>query len=444
MNKTIHKPEYKKTKIGYIPKDWEVKSIADVFNFYSTNSFSRSMMSPKGEIFNIHYGDIHTKYANVILDFEKYLDLIPRVKKTTKINSNTQKVLEGDLIIADASEDYEGLGNCIEVKNIGNKEVLAGLHCFHLRDEENLTAPGYRGYLIKHPNVITQLKRIATGISVLGLSKGNFSKVLIPLPPLPEQNKISQILSTWDRAIELTQKMIEKKELLKKGLMQQLLTGKVRVICPETGKPFEGDWERKKIKEIAKEIKLINKDSEVTLVFSCTKYDGLVESLKYFGRRVYSENLSNYKVVPKGCFAYATNHIEEGSIGFQSHHNLGLVSPMYTVLKTNSTVHDPYFYMVLKSPRLIYEYQSRSIGSVNRRGGLRWREFSKIPINLPSLQEQEVIASQLLTNNLHIKNLKKYLNCLKTQKKGLMQQLLTGRKRVKVEVNYNQNNSNGK
>ena len=181
----------------------------------------------------------------------------------------------------------------------------------------------------------------------------------------------------------------------------------------------------------AKEISIRNHEVKDYTVLSCTKYDGLVPSLEYFGRQIYPKDLGSYKIVPKYHFAYATNHIEEGSIGYQSKYEYGLISPMYTVFKTDtSVIDDTFLFAVLKSHHLIYLYQSMMEGSINRRGGLRWDSFSTIKIDLPPLSEQKAIAVFLINADKEIELANEKLACLQSQKRGLMQQLLTGKKRI--------------
>ena len=243
---------------------------------------------------------------------------------------------------------------------------------------------------------------------------------------LPEQHRIVSVLSLWDTAIAKQTAMIEQLTLRKRGLKQQLLTGKKRL------KGFEGEWKKCAIKSFAKEVSIRNTDNKDYVVLSCTKYDGLVPSLEYFGKQIYSNDLSTYKVVPKNHFAYATNHIEEGSIGYQANFNNGLISPMYTVFETDKEkVDDTYLFAVLKSHHLIYLYQAMMEGSINRRGGLRWDSFSTIKVNLPSLEEQKAISGFLQRSDKEIEIQKQKLSDLQEQKRGLMQQLLTGKRRVK-------------
>lgn len=271
-----------------------------------------------------------------------------------------------------------------------------------------------------------ELRQLSTGDGGRGgLNLNIINSIQIPLPPLPEQKAIAQVLSTWDKAIHQTEQLITQKEQGKKWLMQQLLTGKKRL------KGFEGEWKEIHIRDVAKEVSIRNKSDKQLTVLSCTKYDGLVPSLEYFGRRIYADDVSTYKIVPKNHFSYATNHIEEGSIGYQEAFEEALISPMYTVFKTDGTVNDIFFFRVLKSYPLVYQYRNRMEGSIDRRGGLRWDAFSIIKVKLPSIEEQTAIAQVLQAADKEISLLKAKAEKLREQKKGLMQVLLTGKVRVR-------------
>jgi type I restriction enzyme, S subunit len=265
---------------------------------------------------------------------------------------------------------------------------------------------------------------VKTHTAIPHISPTDIKKFKVILPPLPEQKAIAQLISTADAAIHTTEKLIAQKELRKKWLMQQLLTGKKRL------EGFGGEWKEIHIRDVAKEVSIRNKSDKQLTVLSCTKYDGLVPSLEYFGRKIFADDLSTYKIVPKKHFAYATNHIEEGSIGYQEILDEALISPMYTVFKTDKTVNDNFFYKLLKSHPLVYQYQNRMEGSIDRRGGLRWDGFSIIKIKLPSYEEQTAIAQVLQAADKEISLLKAKAEKLREQKKGLMQVLLTGKKRL--------------
>jgi type I restriction enzyme S subunit len=263
----------------------------------------------------------------------------------------------------------------------------------------------------------------------------------VPLPPLPEQRKIADILTTWDEALSKLDDLIAAEELRKKALMQQLLTGRRRLrgfdqsksktACDRFG-TYPADWKRVRLGEITNEIPTKNAEGTDLPVLSCTKHRGLVLSQEYFGKRVYAEDTSGYRVVQRGEFAYATNHIEEGSIGYQNLCDAGLVSPIYTVFKTSEAVDDSYLFRVLKSPLLIHFYQINTSASVDRRGSLRYDEFSRIHIWLPGKEEQTAIAQVFDTADQQLTLLRTQRTALDQQKRGLMQRLLTGKLRVKT------------
>jgi len=265
-------------------------------------------------------------------------------------------------------------------------------------------------------------------------------ELLVPLPPLSVQKKIGAIVGVWNQAIALTEWRIEAARQRKMGLMQRLLTGRVRfpefVHSTKRRKTKFGDlpvdWEYVPISKVAKEVNVRNQEDRDYPVLSCTKHYGLVDSLEYFGRQIFSDDLSSYRVVKRGQFAYATNHIEEGSIGYQDLHDVALISPMYTVFETNDRVDDSFLYKVLKTEKYRHIFEINTNGTVNRRGSLRWNVFSRIPIPLPSLAEQHRIAAVLQACNREIELLTQKRDALQQQKKGLMQRLLTGRVRVNV------------
>ena len=202
--------------------DWEEKEFSKIFNLYSTNSYPRACMdNMQGKICNIHYGDIHTKYP-AILDASK--ENIPYLKNDIDISKIKKESFckEGDLLIADASEDYNDIGKSVELINIKDRKIVSGLHTFLARDNKGLTVKGYRGSILRVPSIKKELMRIATGISVLSLSKGNLSKLKISLPPLPEQQKIASFLCAIDSKINIIDKELKSIKEFKKGLLQKM------------------------------------------------------------------------------------------------------------------------------------------------------------------------------------------------------------------------------
>ena len=211
-------------KYVLIPDEWKIKKFNDIFEFLTTGTNPRSDLENRGDIQYIHYGDIHTKW-NTILDCSS--EKIPYISKTKVTSPSFLK--NGDLIIVDASEDYDGSGTSILLKNVGCKKIVSGLHTFVLRNKDQSISLDFKAYLTSIKFVKSQIISYVTGVSVYGLSKSNLKNIKIILPKIEEQQKIASILSNVDAYIQKNQQHKEELERLKKGLMQKLLTGKIRV-----------------------------------------------------------------------------------------------------------------------------------------------------------------------------------------------------------------------
>ncbi|PTU69709.1 restriction endonuclease subunit S [Chromobacterium haemolyticum] len=301
-------------------------------------------------------------------------------------------------------------------------------------------------YLATHINSdigINEVNRLCAGGGKPNLNSGELKHYKISTPPLAEQKKIAQILSTWDQAIATTERLLDLAYQQKKALMQQLLTGKKRfdkandqACCKHTRYGLiPEDWAYPAIREICKQVVIKNTNQEEYPVLSCSKYDGFVDSLKYFNKKVYSDDTSGYRVIPRNCFGFPSNHIEEGSIGLQNLYDYGIVSPIYEVFRANENmVNNQYLIALLKTEHYRQIFAAATNASVDRRGSLRWKEFASIHVPLPPLEEQNKIAAILNTTNQEIETLQSQLDGLKQEKKALMQQLLTGKRRVQCAL----------
>jgi type I restriction enzyme S subunit len=295
-------------------------------------------------------------------------------------------------------------------------------------------------YLFNSRFVRKDISRTSDGTKVEHTSPDKIGNICIPLPPLAHQTAITEIFSTWDIAINQTVKIITAKKNRKKALMQKLLMGKERLPGFQQKKgrktyrffDLPADWECPSVREIAKERSERNGGNNKVTVLSCSKHKGFIESSQYFGKQVFSEDTSNYKIIRRRWFGYPSNHIEEGSIGLLSEHDIGIVSPIYTVFECSNKVVPDYLHALFKTDTFRHIFAISTNASVDRRGSLRWRMFSLIRAPLPGKDEQQAIANVLAEADNEIGDLEKKLKALEKQKRGLMQKLLTGEVRVKI------------
>lgn len=214
----------------YIPKlrfpefsgKWEKHKMGELYSFKVTNSFSRENLNyEKGEVKNIHYGDIHTKFQTL---FDITKEIIPFVNNEISIDriAESNYCQKGDLILADASEDLNDVGKSIEIVNLNNERLLSGLHTILARPISGKFKVGFCGYLFKSNRIRTQIQKESQGTKVLSISVPRISGISLTIPEKAEQQKIATFLSTVD---EKLQALKQKKTLLeqyKKGVMQKL------------------------------------------------------------------------------------------------------------------------------------------------------------------------------------------------------------------------------
>ncbi|MFV1808823.1 restriction endonuclease subunit S [Phaeobacter sp. Ax4a-4a] len=304
-------------------------------------------------------------------------------------------------------------------------------HVALVRLDQREIEPEFVAYSLSSSEMNNIIQRLNDAGAKAGLSLPTIRSIPVKLPPLPEQRKIADILSTWDRAIETTEALLATARTQKRALMQSLLTGKRRF--PE----FEGqEWKEVRIGDIAKEVAKRNKAKASYTVISCSKTIGFVNSLDYFKKQVFSDDLTGYKVIRRNQIGYPSNHVEEGSIGIQNLYDAALVSPIYTVFEPGRDVDPMFLFRVLKTERYRQIFAAATNASVDRRGSLRWKAFSTIKVRLPRLDEQRRINEVLAAADQEIADLEAQIKKLHTEKKALMQQLLTGKRRVKVGVEH--------
>nr|VFK46996.1 MAG: type I restriction enzyme, S subunit [Candidatus Kentron sp. TC] len=346
---------------------------------------------------------------------------------------------DGDLLVVmtDISTEMAILGSAVILQSGLNKKILHNQRIGKVIEKDHRTDRTFLMYLLDSHAVRREIKATATGSTVRHTSPGRILKVMVWIPGVSEQRRIADILSQWDDTISLMERLIAAKHRRRKALAQQLLLGKKRFprfirsgATREAREPYPMDWDYPRIGEVARQVARRNKEGHRMPILSCTKYWGLVDSPRYSSRRMVSKDLSRYKRVRRGLFVYATNHIEEGSIGYQNLHDEALVSSMYTVFETCDRVIDEFLYLVLKTDRYRHLFAVKTNASVDRRGGLRWKEFANIRVPIPSREEQESIAHVFSVADREIDLLGRQLEALRRQKKGLMQRLLMDWSRI--------------
>lgn len=410
--------KFKKTEIGLIPEDWSIANWNDIFDFKSTASYSRAEVNIQGNVGYLHYGDIYTK-IKATLDINKFVSGYISNKQVKTYSF----IKEGDLIMADASEDQSGIGKSFEVINQPHNPVISGLHTFLIREKKNCTlAKGFKAYFYFNPLIKKQYDALATGLKVYSLSKGSFNHIQIPLPPLPEQQAIAKVLLETDAWIDSLENIIAKKRQVKQGAMQMLLT------------PNE-DWKVKKLGDVAQFrrgsfpqpyglSKWYDDNNGVPFI---QVYDvGKNRKLKNDTKRKISALAQPMSVfVPKGQIVITL----QGSIGRIALTQYEAFCDRTILIFEKITSKINKYYFLLRVEQIFESEKEKAPGGTIKT--ITKEALSNFYISFPkSLKEQTRIANVLFDMDTEIEHSEKKLAKAKQLKQGMMQQLLTGKIRL--------------
>lgn len=407
MNTTTqHTTKYKNSPLGLIPQDWEVKKIYEIGDVSSGGTPDTN----NNEFWN---GEINWCTPTDITRLKsRYLgNTIKKISEKGLQNSSAKILPVNSIIVCTRATIGKAAINLFPMstnqgfKNIVPKNVNTEFLYYKIISVEN------------------GLLKIASGSTFLEVSKTDFDNFQISLPPLPEQKAIADCLSTWDKAIEKQNGLIAQKELAKKALMQQLLSGKKRL------KGFSGEWKEYKISEFGK-IETGNTPSMTTPEYYgseycwATAYD--FKSVYIFDTKIKlsDEGVKVARLVPKGsvlitCIAsIGKNAIAGMDLAFNQQIN--------SITPNNSFNSEFIYYLIENSNHKLIEVAGAgAVPIINK------TSFRNIKLIAPQIEEQTAIANVLQCADAEIQLLKNKLAQLKEQKKGLMQVLLTGKKRLK-------------
>lgn len=417
--------------------DWKTYRLGELFDFYGGMSYSRAALGNEG-IYYLHYGDIHKMSQSV---FDTSVDTwLPKIDKDIDELKNHALLNTGDIVFADASEDYEGIGKSVVIKNEENLPFLSGLHTIIGKDKTNILSNRFKKYFLTTREVKQQYRFLATGSSVYGLSKSNLPKVEVQVPPLVEQRKIADILTSVDSAISKTEAIIEQTEKVKKGLMQQLLTkgiGHTKFQQTEIGE-IPDLWKIKDLKDCV--LKLVTGRTYTPVYFEegipILRSPDLKNGFPDFSSCYYvseDEHRNFTKAIPRpGDIIYIR---EGGSYGIPAYVDTDRefsLGQRLSLIRTDPTyMNSRFLFYQLSSTRLIN--QARVIVGGNASPHINQKDIEKYLILVPPIVEQNKIVSILdsLQNKISIEN--KVLKSSQLLKKALMQALLTGSIRVNAD-----------
>lgn len=213
------------TRLPGFSGEWELRTLGDSVQFLKNGVYARAELTEMGDMKYLHYGDIHSA-TSVFLDADQTVMPYLPPQKAHKLD----RLQDGDLVFADASEDKDGIGKAVELRGVGNKEVVAGLHTIAARFDKEVLADGFKAYLPFMLPFSQHLKRLAAGTKVYATNRSHIASVELRLPGTKEQTAIATVLSDMDADLTALESRLAKTRAIKQGMMQELLTGRTRLV----------------------------------------------------------------------------------------------------------------------------------------------------------------------------------------------------------------------
>ncbi len=423
-NRRQHSNDLIETEIGRIPEDWGLSKLSNIAQVIVSN-VDKKFEENEAPVLLCNYMDVYqNEYITSNLEFMR--------GSASEAEIDKFSLRRGDVLITKDSETAEDIASAAvladEIQNL-----ICGYHLAILRPDKERMDSYFLAKTLQHHRVHNQFVTKANGVTRYGLTLSVINNATIPVPPLIEQAEIARILSTWDRAIERVQRLIEAKQRLKKGLMQGLLTGRLRF--SEFGEPIEAKgnnpdgWETVEFHKCATRSK--KKIDPVTndLNFRCVELEHISqETGKIIGETESKQQTSSKNYFRPGNVLFGKLRPYLHKFAFCDFE--GVCSSEIWVLQSKSICTSRYlFYLVQTDSFLSASIQTT--GTKMPRSD--WNVVKKTKFALPNLEEQERITALLDQVGLNIELLERHIMQLKQQKRGLMQKLLTGEIRVKVD-----------
>jgi type I restriction enzyme S subunit len=397
--------------IESLPNDWILRFLCEEGHFKKGKGIPKSQIVNKG-FPCVRYGEIYTSYDFVVEEFHSCID---------EVNTHeSQEIKYGDILFTGSGETIDEIGKAITY--IGRVNAYAGGDIIILSPNNSIVNSEFLSYVLETDFVRRQKRRFGQGQQVVHIYADELKKIVVPLTSLPEQRKIASCLKNWEVSINRINKLIAQKELKREWLHQELLSGNKRL------QGFNNEWIELKLGTLFSERNDINNNGLELLSIGQNGVYLQTESEK---RDTSNEDKSKYKRICPGDIGYNTMRMWQGRCALSELE--GIVSPAYTIVTAKEHADPLFFSYLFKTPKLMYLFWRNSQGLVDDTLNCKFKDFSRIKVYLPDKDEQLAIAKVLKTADYEINLLKTKVQKIREQKKGLMQVLLTGKKRLSYE-----------
>lgn len=411
------KSGYKLTNVGWIPYEWKIERFENFASFKNGLNYSKDEKGQGLKIIGV--GDFQN-HNSITYEQLEQVNLSSSISPDYLLKNN-------DLLFVRSNGNRDLIGRALLITNIGEAISHSGF-TIRARIVKDNFDPKYYGYVFKSKIVKDQFVKLGAGTNISNLSQQILGGLKLPVPPLPEQQKIVAIISNWDEAIQKCEQTVTALQKRNKGLAQQLLTGKTRL------KGFSGEWKFYSYDRILKKVKRPvewSDDELYKLVSVRRRSGGIFYREALYGHQIKVKNLHTAKT---GDFLFSKMQIVHGASALVTPEFDGsMISGSYiSVRAKDETLLDmEYFNWYSKLPEFYHQTFVSSYGVHIEKMTFDFELFLAEKVKLPEVSEQKAIVKVLEQANQELVLFEQRLTTLRQQKKGMMQKLLTGEVRVK-------------
>lgn len=401
-------------------ENWEENKLRNLAEKVKSYSLSRNLEKTENTGFKyIHYGDIHRGIAQIISSDE----ILPNIQV-----GNFELLKNGDLVIADVSEDYEGVGSACVIDGDLKNKIVSGLHTIAIRPSQS--GPLFLYYLLKTQAFKEYGRLIGTGTKVVGITANRFLDFSSYFPTLPEQTVIGNFFRQLDDQIAQSRAVWQKSIQLKKAMLSKMFPTSDNLKPEVRFKGFSGDWDRKKLGDFAKKVIEKNHDVIFSETFTNSAEFGVVSQKDYFDNGISNfNNIKGYYIVQPNDFIYnprISSFAPVGPVNRNKLNRIGIVSPLYLVFKVDSEIVEYQFLDAYFKSNIWHSFMflNGDSGARSDRLAIKDSIFMQLPFKLPSYEEQTAIGNffRQLDNTIALQSAE--LTKLNQLKKGLLSAML--------------------
>ena len=388
---------------------WNNYIVSELLTTFPTNSLSWDKLAYKQDsaFKNLHYGLIHNGFETTCITGKN--PLFPSINHSF-IPTTYTLIQNGDLILADASEDRKDVGRPVEMLDVGNQKIISGLHTIHARNKTDLIVNGFKGFYFQSNAMKQQIFKIANGSKIYGVSSSAFNELKMFLPEKQEQKKIVDLMIKIEERILTQIKIIDDCLSYRNAIVDYFF---------ET---LSSNWRQVKLSNILKEYSELHvKDNSI--IHATLSKEGIYPKTDRYDRDfLVKDEEKKYKVSHLNDICYNPANLKFGVITRNTFGDC-IISPIYITFTINNNCLPKFVELLVTRKQFITQARKYEQGTVYERMAVNSSDLLSMNVLIPSLSIQQKIVDIVDIIDNKITNEKELLNLYKTQKDYLLKNM---------------------